>query len=114
MKPTDNKQTNESVQQCSTHHAKILPLKKGQCQNLNPTKEPLSSEKLKTFKGLEHLTDEQAKEMIFAIQTFCDILYEYMSEQSVSIPISAQTNESPTHETEDDASKKTNPLKRAA
>lgn len=111
MESPSNHQTNASEDKCSKSQVKILSLKNGHL--LNPTKEPLSSEKLKSFKGLQHLTDEQAKEMVFAIQTFCDILYEHISEQPVSKSISTQTNESPTHE-KDEPSKKTNPLKRAA
>jgi hypothetical protein len=47
----------------------------------NRKKEPLTVEKLKTFKGLENLTDEEAQNTLIAIQNFTSILYEYLSEQ---------------------------------
>lgn len=55
--------------------------KQGKIIALNATKENLTVEKLKTFAGCEYLSDEQATETVFAIQTFANILYELMSEQ---------------------------------
>jgi len=55
--------------------------KQGKIIALNATKENLTVEKLKTFSGCEHLSDEQATETVFALQTFANILYELMSEQ---------------------------------
>lgn len=55
--------------------------KQGKIIALNATKESLTVEKLKTFAGCENLSDEQATETVFALQTFANILYELMSEQ---------------------------------
>ena len=52
-------------------------------RELNPNKEPLTVEKLKTFKGFENIDDEKAQETVFAIQTLAAILYEYTMEQQV-------------------------------
>lgn len=57
---------------------KIIALK----QALNPNRENLSAEKLKTFKGLENLSDEEATETVFAIQTFASIIYEFMNQKN--------------------------------
>lgn len=48
---------------------------------LNPNKENLTVEKLRTFKGLENLSDEDAQETVFAIQTLANILYDFTIEQ---------------------------------
>jgi hypothetical protein len=58
---------------------KIINLKEG---SINPLKENITSDKLKTFIGCEAMSDVQAKEVVFAIQTLANILYEFMSEQS--------------------------------
>ena len=58
---------------------KIIPIKK--VTGLNPKKEDLTPEKLKTFSGCEALSDQAAIDTVFAIQTFATILYELMSEQ---------------------------------
>ncbi|MGQ0828583.1 MAG: hypothetical protein ACT4ON_09330 [Bacteroidota bacterium] len=47
----------------------------------NPNKEELTIDKLKKFKGLENLSDEQAQETLFCIKTFSSILYEFINEQ---------------------------------
>jgi hypothetical protein len=59
---------------------KVIELKK--IGTLNPNKEELTVEKLKTFKGLENLKDEEAQETVFAIQTLASIFYEYTNEQA--------------------------------
>ena len=51
-------------------------------ETLNPDKEELTVEKLKTFKGFENLEDKEAQETVFAIQTLANILYEFTNEQS--------------------------------
>ncbi len=40
-------------------------------------KEEPSVEKLKSFPGLENLTDEKAQEILFALQALSALLYEY-------------------------------------
>jgi|GEM_PF-4761680 len=57
--------------------AKIILLK-----SINPQKENLTPEKLKTFAGNENLNEQDAIETVFALQTFSNILYELISEQS--------------------------------
>jgi len=49
---------------------------------LNPNKENLTVEKLRTFKGLENLNDTDAQETVFAIQTLANILYDFTKEQN--------------------------------
>lgn len=58
---------------------KIINLKVGV---VNPLKENITPEKLKTFKGCEAMSDAEATEVVFAIQTLANILYEFMNEQS--------------------------------
>ena len=48
---------------------------------INPAKEDLTAEKLKSFPGLQMLSDESAKETVFALQTFASILYDFVNEQ---------------------------------
>lgn len=53
-----------------------------QIKKLNPNKEELTVEKLKTFDGFENIEDKEAQETVFAIQTLASILYEFTNEQS--------------------------------
>lgn len=48
---------------------------------INPEGEPLTVERLRSFQGLENLSDEEAQEIIFSIQTFCSILLEAVKAQ---------------------------------
>ncbi len=48
---------------------------------LNIKKEPLTNEKLRTFKGLENLSEEEALETLLTIHKFTGILYEFLIEQ---------------------------------
>lgn len=57
---------------------KIIELKN--IEILNPKKEDLTVDKLKTFNGLENLNDAEAQETIFAIQTLANILYDFTME----------------------------------
>lgn len=50
-------------------------------KRINPEKQPLTVETLRTFKGMENLSDEEAQELIFSIQNFCAILLEAVKEQ---------------------------------
>lgn len=49
-----------------------------QLNSVNPKKEPLTVEKLRTFPGFEELNDHDAQETLFAIQTLSTILYEIL------------------------------------
>lgn len=59
---------------------KMVELKK--IEMSNPNKEELTTEKLKTFKGLENLNDDEAQETVFAIKTLAIIFYEFTNEQA--------------------------------
>jgi len=49
---------------------------------INPQKEPLTVEKIKTFKDFENVTDEEALEIIYTIDTLCRITQEYLMNQN--------------------------------
>lgn len=49
-------------------------------KTLNPNKEDLTVDKLRTFNGLENLNDTEAQETVFAIQTLANILYDFTRE----------------------------------
>lgn len=49
---------------------------------INPEKKPLTVETLRTFKGMENLSDEEAQEIIFSLETFCIILLEAVKAQT--------------------------------
>ncbi len=49
---------------------------------INPEKKPLTVETLRTFKGMETLSDEEAQEIIFSLETFCIILFEAVKAQT--------------------------------
>jgi len=51
-------------------------------KTLNPNKEDLTVDKLRTFNGLEKLSDLEAQETVFAIQTLANILYDFTNEQN--------------------------------
>lgn len=44
---------------------------------MNPLRESLTVEKLKTFEGMENLSEEEAQEIVYSIHTLCNIIYEY-------------------------------------
>lgn len=48
---------------------------------LNPKKEPLTIEKLKTFKGMENLTDEEAEQTLLGIKLLSTILIDFQKNQ---------------------------------
>lgn len=50
----------------------------GDNESINPLKEPLTVEKLRTFEGFESTTDEEALEIICTIDTLCRIVQEYL------------------------------------
>jgi hypothetical protein len=41
-----------------------------------PNKEPLTPELLKKFSGFENLSEENLQELVFSIQTLCELGYE--------------------------------------
>jgi len=59
--------------------AKENIIKDYEFKSINPEKKPLTIEKLRSFKGLENLSDEEAHETLFAIEALCAILVEATS-----------------------------------
>ena len=53
---------------------------KSKLESLNNKKEPLTVEKIRTFKGFEKLTDIEAQEIIFAIKQLATIIVDYQQE----------------------------------
>lgn len=49
---------------------------------INPKKEPLTVERLRKFKGCEHLSDAEAEEALLAIKTLSGLLVELIKEES--------------------------------
>lgn len=45
-------------------------------RQVNPNKEPLTPELLKNFSGFENLSEERLQELVFSIQTLCELSYE--------------------------------------
>jgi hypothetical protein len=52
-------------------------------QAINPKKEPLTIEKLRTFPGCEHYSDEEAEQIVQTIHQFAHILFECVSQTKV-------------------------------
>lgn len=53
----------------------------------NNSREALTTEKLKTFPGLESVSEEEAQGIVYSIHTLSRIVYEYMMEQQNSFEI---------------------------
>ena len=60
-------------------------------QTINPKKEPLTIEKLRTFPGCEHYSDEEAEQVVQTIQQYALILFECVSKAKV-IPLPGTNN----------------------
>ena len=56
-----------------------------QLQAINPARNPLTMETLKTFEGFENMNDKEAENALYSIHTLCRIVYEYMLETSGNI-----------------------------
>ncbi|MDE2026205.1 MAG: hypothetical protein KGJ07_06950 [Patescibacteria group bacterium] len=56
----------------------------GEAENVNPKKEALTVEKLRTFEGFENTTEEEALEIIYTIDTLCRIVQEYLENQNMN------------------------------
>ena len=52
-------------------------------QAINPKKEPLTVEKLRTFPGCEHYSDEEAELVVQTIHQYALILFECVSKTKV-------------------------------
>lgn len=53
----------------------------GGAESINPKKEALTVEKLRTFEGFENTTEEEAIEIIRTIDILCRITQEYLLNQ---------------------------------
>lgn len=51
---------------------------------INPKGDPLTIEKLRTFKGFEHYSDEQAKDTVDSISTLAEILIRTTSSKTTN------------------------------
>lgn len=51
-------------------------------ESVNPFKDALTIEKLKTFEGLEKLNEEDASIIVNDIHTLCRIIYEFMTDDN--------------------------------
>jgi hypothetical protein len=49
--------------------------------DINPKREPLTVEKLRTFEGFENTCDEEAENIVYSIRAFSRIIVEFMLEQ---------------------------------
>lgn len=58
---------------------------------INPAKEPLTVEKLRTFPGCEHYSDEEAEQIVQTIHQFAHILFECVSKAKV-VPLPDTNN----------------------
>lgn len=47
---------------------------------INPKKEPLTIERLKKFKGMEHLSNAELDEALVGIKTLSTLLIEFLKE----------------------------------
>lgn len=52
-------------------------------QAINPKKEPLTVEKLRTFPGCEHYSDEETEQVVQTIHQYALILFECVSKAKV-------------------------------
>jgi len=52
--------------------------------SINPLREPLTNEKLKTFEGFEKIIDKEAEEIVYSIDTLCHIVYDSLLEQAAN------------------------------
>jgi len=60
-------------------------------ESVNPFKEALTVEKLKTFEGLENLNEEEAKQIVNDIHTLCGVIYDFLTEGSVNKESTSET-----------------------
>jgi hypothetical protein len=60
-------------------------------QDINPKKEPLTIEKLRTFPGCEHYSDEEAEQVVQTIHQYALILFECVSKAKV-VPLPDTNN----------------------
>ena len=63
-------------------NGKIIQLNKW--EGINPKKEPLTVQKLKELLNNQEMSDEQAQEMVFAIQALVSIIVQFQYEQELN------------------------------
>jgi hypothetical protein len=59
-------------------------------ESINPQKEALTVEKLKSFEGMEKLSDDEAQEIVYSIRTFSNIVYEFFKQKNSNIEDNTQ------------------------
>jgi hypothetical protein len=59
-------------------------------KRINPEGESLTPEKLITFEGLEGLTEKEAEEIIFSLNTYCSIIYDFLMQDYTTENITPQ------------------------
>lgn len=57
---------------------------KKRLNSVNPKKESLTPEKLRTFSGCENYTTQQAEELVLNIKIFCSLLFEYFQNKNAN------------------------------
>ncbi|MCC7302773.1 MAG: hypothetical protein IT233_09035 [Bacteroidia bacterium] len=60
---------------------KIIQLRKS--EGINPKKEPLTVSKLKELMGNKEMSDDEAQEIIFAIEALANIIVQFQLEQEL-------------------------------
>lgn len=66
-----------------TAETRVISLHSGHSQaSLNPKREPITVSKLRSFEGLENLTNEEAERMVSSIHHLCNLIYDYLAQQS--------------------------------
>ena len=68
----------------TSNKEEIIYLCKDEGQSLNPKKEALTVEKLRTFEGFENTPEDEAEEIIYTIDTLCRIVQEYLMNQNLN------------------------------
>lgn len=69
---------------------KIIQLRKS--EGINPKKEPLTIQKLKELMGKKEMTDEQAQEILFAIEALANIIVQFQLEEELLAKENSETN----------------------
>ena len=59
-------------------------------KRINPAGESLTPEKLITFEGLESLTEKEAEEIIYSLNAYCSIIYDFLMQDYTTENITPQ------------------------
>jgi len=61
-------------------------------KRINLAGESLTQEKLITFEGLDGLTEKEAEEIIYSLNTYCSIIYDFLMQDYTTENITPQNN----------------------